>query len=96
MTDVEKLKNVRYGYGHQQISNGHVGDEGVGWAAHVVYRTDDINYQNVTDQRNDKNQYREYGDSDLNIWRYGIKKTSTARFRGVVGNVRKHRYCEEK
>ena len=61
----------------------------------MVYRTDDINYQNVTDQRNDKNQYREYGDSDLNIWRYGMQ-TSTARLRGVVGNVRKHRYCEEK
>ena len=61
----------------------------------MVYRTHDVNYHNVTDQREDKNQYSKYGDSDLNIWRYGIR-TSTARFRIVVGNVRKHRYCEEK
>ena len=61
----------------------------------MVYRADNVNYHNVTDQRKDKNQYCKYGDSDLNVWRYEIR-ISTARFRGVVGNVRKHRFCEEK
>ena len=77
-----------------QISNGHVSDERVGGAPHMVYRRHNVNYHNVTDQRKDKNQNSKHGGTDLNIWRYGIR-TSTARFRCVVGSVRKQRYCEE-
>ena len=67
MIHVEKFKYVRYVYSHQQISNGHVGDEPVGWAVHVVYRTNDVNHHSVSDQRKDNSQYCKYSDPDLNV-----------------------------
>ena len=62
----------------------------------MVYRTHDVNNHDVTDQCKNKYRYCQYGDSDLNIWRYEKRRIFTARFRGVVGNVRKHRICKEK